>query len=628
MKKYMFIAAAAVCMASCINNDGLTPDGEQDGRLYLTAKCDVTKTAVQSDEKSVFWSPKEQISVFYGEASLGAFESGNTEPLASVTFASLEEITADLTAGSDFVAVYPYAQFVSYDGEKVTLPLNLKYQTALAGTFADGVYPSAAKSASKTLEFKNILGGIKFKVEREDLRCVTFTAKSASAVLAADAVSFTFVDGLPVADLSTAVAPVNTITIGAPDGETLAKDTWYYVAALPATLEGGLDITFRTATSEGAFASANTATIKRGVFGNVGTIDASSAYEDVPVVNLSEAGTANCYLVSEAGTYKIQTVKGNSTESVGEVYRAENLWESFGTDVTPKEGALVGNVSYADGYITFSTTGVAGNAVIAAYDMFDQIIWSWHIWCSPTELSAMDQDYYNANEKKVFTMMDRNLGATSGTPGSVGFLGLLYQWGRKDPFLGSCKIDQGVRAASTGEWPEVITTDEFSGTIEYAIANPTTFIGSASGGNGDWYYWTDEVPGEKNTRWGHSKGLYDPCPAGYKIPYANGTSYPWRSALADTAQKVTDETAYNATTRCMILTNVFHTKTPCYYPLTGYCRASDNAFVSVGTKSLHYSSAPSSKKVVQLYLQSSGSINAWYTDSRALGCSVRCIKAN
>lgn len=625
MKKYMFIAAAAVCMASCINNDGLAPDGGQDGRLYLTAKCDVTKTAVQSDEKSVFWSPKEQINVFYGEASLGAFESGNTEPLASVTFASLEEITADLTTGSDFVAVYPYAQFVSYDGEKVTLPLNLKYQTALAGTFADGVYPSAAKSASKTLEFKNILGGIKFKVKREDLRSVTFTAKSASAVLAADAVSFTFVDGLPVVDLSTAVAPVNTITIGAPDGQTLAKDTWYYVAALPATLEGGLDITFRTATSEGAFASANTATVKRGVFGNIGTIDASSAYEDVPVVNLSEAGTANCYLVSEAGTYKIQTVKGNSADSVGEVYRAETLWESFGTDVTPKEGALVGNVSYADGYITFSTTGVAGNAVIAAYDMLDGIVWSWHIWCSPTELNAMDQDYYNTSGTKVFTMMDRNLGATSGTPGSVGFLGLFYQWGRKDPFLGSCRIDKAVRAASTGEWIEYITKDEFCGNADYAIANPTTYIGKDAAATGidknAWFVYTDKS--ELDKYWYRNKTIYDPCPAGYKVPFANGGAYVWRSAIENNAKTVTDVTAYDSATKCMNLTNVFHTKTPCFYPLAGYTRADDNAMIEVGVKSLNRSTEGST---VTLYLQSSGSINAYSTQGMINGCSVRCVK--
>lgn len=624
MRKYIFVAAAAV-LASCSYNDVVQPEGKQGDILYLNAVCDGTKTAIQDDEKSVFWSPNEQISVFYGTKSLGIFESSNTQAQASVKFASLEEITADLTTGNDYTAVYPYARFVKYDGEKVTLPLNLKYQTAIAGTFADGVFPSAAQSATTELAFKNILGGIKFKVGREDLVSVTFTAKSSTAVLAADAVSFVFENGIPKVDLSSAVSPVNTITIGAPEGETLVKDTWYYIAALPATLEGGLDITFNTESSKGSFTSDNTVTIKRGIFGNVGTIDASSAYEQVETIDLSAEATANCYLVSQAGTYKIKATKGNSTESVGEVYNAATLWESFGTDVTPKVGSLVNNVSYADGYITFSTTGVAGNAVVAAYDAMENILWSWHVWCSPTELSAMPQDYYNTSGTKVFTMMDRNLGATSGTPGSVGFLGLYYQWGRKDPFLGSCRIDQGVRAASTGVWEENVIKDDFSGSMKFAIANPTTFIASVSGDNGLWYTY---ATGERDVFWTKNKAIYDPCPAGYKVPYANGKNYVWRSALENTAASVSDPTAYEPSTRCMNLTTVFHTKTPCYYPLSGYGKSTTNEFTDVGTKALYYSCAPSGDKVVELYLQSSGSVNAWYTDRRSATCSVRCVKEN
>ena len=627
MRKYIFIAAAAV-LTSCSYND-VVPSKEKQGEiLYLSAVCDGTKTALQDDEKSVFWSPKEQISVFYGTKSLGIFESANTQAQASVTFASLEEITTDLTTGNDFTAVYPYARFVKYDGEKVTLPLNLKYQTAVAGTFADGVFPSAAQSATTELAFKNILGGIKFKVDREDLISVTFSAKSSTAVLAADAVSFVFENGLPQVDLSSAVSPANTITIGAPEGETLAKDTWYYVAALPATLDGGLDIVFRTATSEGALESTNTVTVKRGVFGNVGTIDAES-YASVQAEDLSASATANSYVVSQAGTYKIKTTKGNSTDTVGDVYSASTLWESFGTDVTPKVGALVNNVSYADGYITFSFTGVAGNAVIAAYDAMENILWSWHIWCSPDRLDSMAQAYYNDSGTKVFTMMDRNLGATSGIPGSVGFLGLFYQWGRKDPFLGSCRIDQAVRAASNGVWPETIGCDAFNGTVENAIANPMTFITSNSNFNKDWYYYTADAPGEKNTRWQMAKSIYDPCPAGWKLPYANGLSYPWQSAMPDKASSLTSETAdftFNSETKCLDLTNVFHTKTPCIYPFAGYCTL-ENKLIEVGNKALYHSSAAYYANSVQLYLQTT-KVNVLYKDGRALGNTLRCIQAN
>ena len=65
--------------------------------------------------------------------------------------------------------------------------------------------------------------------------------------------------------------------------------------------------------------------------------------------------------------------------------------------------------------------------------------------------------------------MDRNLGAISATRGDVGAIGLYYQWGRKDPFLGSSSISQTLRAASTGEWPAPVETSENTGTIDYTI---------------------------------------------------------------------------------------------------------------------------------------------------------------
>ena len=56
--------------------------------------------------------------------------------------------------------------------------------------------------------------------------------------------------------------------------------------------------------------------------------------------------TANCYIISEAGDYRIQAVKGNSREPVGEVSAVEVLWETFGTDTAPQPGDLIAQVSY------------------------------------------------------------------------------------------------------------------------------------------------------------------------------------------------------------------------------------------------------------------------------------------
>lgn len=100
-----------------------------------------------------------------------------------------------------------------------------------------------------------------------------------------------------------------------------------------------------------------------------------------PGVNLSEDGTANCYIVQEPGLYKFKPTKGNSSQVIVPA-SVEVLWETFGTDVAPEAGALVRDVKYDGGLIYFSTPDdlVPGNAVIAAKNETGKILWSWHIW--------------------------------------------------------------------------------------------------------------------------------------------------------------------------------------------------------------------------------------------------------
>ncbi|MBR1632311.1 MAG: hypothetical protein IJ686_00955 [Bacteroidales bacterium] len=620
MKNYLFLAVVAI-MTSCSVSDIDSKDQQTRKGEKVSLYANIAgKTVLQPDETSVWWQSEEQISVFYGTTALGKFISDNTSDSATATFESEDEITANLATGEDFVAVYPYDTKNTYDGTKVTIPLNLKYQIGEIETFAPKVFPCAAKGAGPNMVFYNLCGGVKFMVDMDDVRSVTFTANDPEAVVAADRISFSFVDGKPVVDPATAVNPSNSITIGLPEGYSFDTDTYYYIAALPTSLDGGFTMTFNTSSKQAVKVSNTNLVIKRGIFGNVGKIDKNLTYLNVEPIDLSETETANCYLVSTAGTYKIKTVKGNTSDNVGSVASAAVLWESYGTDVAPVAGSLVHSVSYSGGYITFKTTGLPGNAVIAAKDAGGDIVWSWHIWSSPA--APMDQAYYNTAGTKVFTMLDRNLGATSITPGSVGSLGLLYQWGRKDPFLGSSSITEGVRAASTITWPDHVTSNETYGTIAFAIANPTTFIG----GDATSKDWLQEGDGKENTRWNRDKGVYDPCPAGYKLPFANGVNYPWRSALEGTAKSVSAPDSYDADTRCLTLTDVFHTDTPCYYPLCGYGGNGDGHYIEVGTKALYWSCAPSGTKVVELYIQQSGTVNAWYTDSRANLAAVRCLK--
>lgn len=238
--------------------------------------------------------------------------------------------------------------------------------------------------------------------------------------------------------------------------------------------------------------------------------------------DLSSSASANCYIVSETGFYKFRTVKGNSEDIVGNVASASILWETFGTDIAPERFDLIREFCCKDGYIAFKTadTFKEGNALIAAKDADGNILWSWHIWFTD---QPSGQVYYN----DAGTMMDRNLGATSATPRDVGAFGLLYQWGRKDPFLSFASISGYSVVKSTISWPSEVSSNSNNGTIDYATAHPTTIISS----DGDWCY--TESSSADNPRWTTSemtKSIYDPCPVGWRVP-DGGPNGVWATAL-------------------------------------------------------------------------------------------------
>ena len=323
--------------------------------------------------------------------------------------------------------------------------------------------------------------------------------------------------------------------------------------------------------------------------------------------------TANSYIVSAAGDYKFRaTHKGNSTTStVGTINYAVVLWESFGTATAPTAGDLVKNVAYSDGYIRFTATAAEGNAVIAAKDASDNILWSWHIWLTD---KPAEHEYAN----RAGTMMDRNLGATSATPGDVGALGLFYQWGRKDPFLGSSAISGHNVAKSTITWPGKVESSAETGTIAYAVTHPTTFISNADVySNRDWYYTGNNTT--DNTRWTESenaKSVYDPCPAGWRVP-DGGTDGIW-----DTADF--DDPTFDDTNKGKTFSN---NGIEIWYPAAGYL-AYDMVLSNAG-KSLYCWTAtpwPDSAHAINLYFKSDSQNLATNHGMRVIGCSVRCCK--
>ena len=325
--------------------------------------------------------------------------------------------------------------------------------------------------------------------------------------------------------------------------------------------------------------------------------------------DLSAEGTANCYHVKTAGKYKFKAVMGNSDATVGNVKKTEVLWETFGTDVMPNVGDLIATTGYKNGYVYFSTPAEFknGNASIAVRNSKDVILWSWHIWCS--EEGWVDQVYPN----NAGTMMDRNLGAISATPGDVGAFGLLYQWGRKDPFMGSCAKSGTTLAASTGSW----NTVSGGKTIDWAEENPTTYItgnewcsGQGSGDNPGEYRWNDD-----------HKTLYDPCPVGYRVPKGGNDGF-WATANV----KATDDSTNRG-----IYWTLADGETTAWYPAVGYRSYDSGSLYYVGESGYCWSASthPSyTNYAYNLCFRYNGTVYPaeYYNYRRGNGYSVRCVR--
>ncbi|MBO5980622.1 MAG: hypothetical protein J6Q12_09380, partial [Bacteroidales bacterium] len=317
---------------------------------------------------------------------------------------------------------------------------------------------------------------------------------------------------------------------------------------------------------------------------------------------------ANCFIVSASGIYFFETVKGNSSESVGDVASAEVLWESFGTSETPSVGSLITSVLSESGSIFFEVADPyrEGNAVIAAKDANGTILWSWHIWLTD---EPEGQVYYN----NAGTMMDRNLGATSATPGDVGALGLLYQWGRKDPFLGSSSISSNTVAKSTLTWPSAVSSNSSNGTISYATEHPTIFI-KYNSNNYDWYYTGSSST--DNTRWQSSKTIYDPCPSGWRVP-DGGDNGIWKVAGFSS-------TTYDDTNKGMSFS--ISSPSTTWYPASGYRDYDGGALNYVGSFGSYWSVTPYGSSAYYLRFNYNGNVSPSNSSLRANGFGVRCVQ--
>ena len=144
-------------------------------------------------------------------------------------------------------------------------------------------------------------------------------------------------------------------------------------------------------------------------------------------VDLSAAGTANCYIVKPGGTVVFDAqYKGNSTtESIGNPVTAELVWQDAKNLIQD-----IYYVSKEKKIVAVTAPGTSGNAVVAACGADGEILWSWHLWIADYDPAASLYTTPANASGTTWTFMDRNVGATTNAPDSFDCHGMIYQWGR------------------------------------------------------------------------------------------------------------------------------------------------------------------------------------------------------
>jgi hypothetical protein len=187
--------------------------------------------------------------------------------------------------------------------------------------------------------------------------------------------------------------------------------------------------------------------------------------------------TANCYIVAPGVSGFLIPVFRANLDGIPRIgatdeLTAELVWTDVANPLT--SGSAIRSISVqgvgSSAYLSVSTGSAEGNAVVAV-KVGSEIKWSWHIWVTGYVPTG-----------KPGTFMDRNLGALSNNrndKGGVNTLGLLYQWGRKDPFPGSSAVSSGVEpviynadGVINGITKEVAPSGP---NLEVSVTHPLTF---------------------------------------------------------------------------------------------------------------------------------------------------------
>ena len=317
--------------------------------------------------------------------------------------------------------------------------------------------------------------------------------------------------------------------------------------------------------------------------------------------NATARNTANCYVISAPGHYKIPLVYGNAitngsnntnayisqapTGTPDEKYILRNFKDHNNQNITDpwiektnggaNNGINGSKLIWADepNLVQWSGTGIVhngneaflqfevkkeniknGNAVIAVMKN-NVVVWSWHLWFAPDNVlntiacwnyQNVRYDFtqetlgtkYIAYERSAYTSPHNvrvkvEQETSNGGAKKEGFIIIkqgtgyraperyttLYQFGRKDAFPGTDKNLSGTFNESAGDNMSIQNSIQHP---ENFYNNGNTWFNVPPAGYSYYNLWAANTTYYKDNA--VSKTVYDPCPAGFKIPSYNAFS--------------------------------------------------------------------------------------------------------
>lgn len=394
----------------------------------------------------------------------------------------------------------------------------------------------------------------------------------------------------------------------------------------------------------------------------------------IPLVygNAIKNGSNNpsSYQTSNSGTYILQHFKDHAGQDITDPWITQSGGGANAPDgaklVWADESGLVTGLtvtsSGTDAFVKFEVPASAiknGNAVIAV-TKGGTVVWSWHLWFAPQDVlnttactNFQNKIYKFTNEPLGFKYTVWN-GTTYSSPRSVKvkveqtygqaggkqtgvftitqnngsfkkFASTHYQWGRKDALPGTDTIAQGSYSFDNTQGGR---------SIDYAIQHPENMFIYAGTGDVNNYNWCnaryDNLWAADNTVTTYNdnvvvKTIYDPCPAGFKMPAANaftGFTTTGQAAYSRLEFNVNDvwDDGWNFNNK------ISSPDATIYFPATGFRESYRDGLQNVGGKGFYWTAGqgyPGSGGYALIFKQ--GQIYVHHPASGAQGLSVRPV---